>query len=127
MTSIETPQSVAAALPSLLVLDITEEVARELAAAEVRNGIAYLIGAPGTVIRAQERETGLFCDVEELLGRFVPADAADRTRHLSLLLGSGAEQIPFVDGKLCLGQWQRIMLFDLEGRGRGEWTLSLVG
>ena len=82
---------------------------------------------PGTLIRVQEREAGFFCDVEELLRRFVPQTAADRLKHLLFLLGPGTEQIPFVNRALCLGQWQRVMLFDLEGQSRGGWTLSAVG
>lgn len=129
MTSIEIShsESVAAALPTLLVRDITEGVASELTCGTVDSGIASLTGEPGTLIRVQEREAGFFCDVEELLGRFVPQDAADRLKHLLFLLGPGTEQIPFIDRKLCLGQWQRVMLFDLEGRSRGDWTLSVVG
>ena len=129
MTSIEIPhsESIAAALPTLLVRDITEDVARALAQGEVDSGIAFLTGEPGTLIRVQEREAGFFCDIEELLGRFVPQNAANRLKHLLFLLGPGTEQIPFSDRKLCLGQWQRVMLFDLEGQSRGGWTLSAVG
>ena len=130
MTSIDVSthtDTVAAALPTLHVRDITEEVARAIAEADVAGGIAFLTGEPGTIIRIQERENGFFCDVEELLARFVPAGTADRTRHLSFLLGPGTEQVPFLDRKLCLGTWQRVMLFDLEGQGRADWTLRLVG
>ena len=129
MTSIEISHSetIAAALPNLLVRDITESVAGELARGTVESGIAFLTGEPGTLIRVQEREAGFFCDVEELLRRFVPQDAADRLKHLLFLLGPATEQIPFSGRKLCLGQWQRVMLFDLEGQGRGDWTLSAVG
>jgi thiamine phosphate synthase YjbQ (UPF0047 family) len=129
MTSIEIPHSetIAAALPTLLVRDITESVAGELARSKAESGIAFLTGEPGTLIRVQEREAGFFCDIEELLTRFVPQVAADRLKHLLFLLGPGTEQIPFSDRKLCLGQWQRVMLFDLEGQSRGDWTLSVVG
>ena len=99
----------------------------ELARGTVESGIAFLTGEPGTLIRVQEREAGFFCDVEELLARFVPQDSADRLKHLLFLLGPGTEQIPFSDRKLLLGQWQRVMLFDLEGQSRGDWTLSVVG
>lgn len=130
MTSIEISshsETIAAALPTLLVRDITEEVARELAESKIDSGIAFVTSEPGTLVRVQEREAGFFCDVEELFARFVPQDAVDRVRRLSFLLGPGTEQIPFAGGKFCLGQWQRIMLFDLEGQTRGAWTLSLVG
>lgn len=130
MTSIETvvhTDGVAAELPTLVVRDITEEVCAAVAAVEPENGIAFLRGEPGTIVRVQERENGFFCDVEELMARFVGVDASDRARHLAMLLGPGTEQVPFLGRKLCLGTWQRVMLFDLEGRHRSEWTLSVVG
>ena len=130
MTSTQTvvhTDGVAAVLPNLVVRDITEEVATALAAVEPQNGIAFLRGEPGTIIRVQERENGFFCDVEELMSRVVGADQGDRMRHLAFLFGAATEQVPFMDRKLCLGTWQRVMLFDLEGQHRSEWTLSVVG
>ncbi len=130
MTSIEThghAETLAAVLPTLQVRDITGDVAAALAAVEPQSGIAFLRGEPGTLIRVQERESGFFCDVEELMSRFVPTEQGDRLRYLSMLLGPGTEQVPFNDRKLCLGQWQRVMLFDLEGQSRSDWSLSVVG
>jgi thiamine phosphate synthase YjbQ (UPF0047 family) len=43
------------------------------------------------------------------------------------LLGSRTEQVPFTDGRLCLGQWQRVMLFSLEDEHRTDWSLTLLG
>ena len=63
MTSVEIPVSVAAALPNLTVLDITNEVQREISAAG-GSGIAFVSpnGDP-SLIRVQERETGFFSDL----------------------------------------------------------------
>ena len=59
MTSIEIPVSIAAALPSLAVMDITNDVSRQVASGEVKDGIAFLhADSPHTIIRVQERETG---------------------------------------------------------------------
>jgi thiamine phosphate synthase YjbQ (UPF0047 family) len=35
--------------------------------------------------------------------------------------------VPFVEGVLCLGQWQRILLFSLDAQHRPDWTLTLLG
>jgi thiamine phosphate synthase YjbQ (UPF0047 family) len=43
------------------------------------------------------------------------------------LLGSRTEQVPFAEGCLCLGQWQRIMLFSLDAEHRSDWSLTLLG
>ncbi len=127
MTSVEIPVSIAAALPNLTVLDITNDVKREIAA-NGGSGIAYVSpnGEP-SLVRVQERETGFFFDLECLLERLVPLEAEGRVRLIQLLLGPRTEQIPYRDGSLCLGQWQRILLVRFEDQGTDDWTLTLVG
>ena len=128
MTSIEVPYSIAAALPTLSVIDITNEVSKAVALDGRTDGIAYVHGVPATsVVRIQERETGFFEDLEVLLERLVPAGAAARERVLSALLGPRTEAVPFREGCLCLGTWQRILLFSLDAEHRGDWSLTLLG
>jgi thiamine phosphate synthase YjbQ (UPF0047 family) len=126
MTSVEIPVSIAAALPNLTVLDITNDVRREVAATG-GSGIAYVSpnGDP-SLVRVQERETGFFADLECMLERLVPLEAEERARLVSLLLGPRTEQIPFNDGRLCLGRYQRIFLLGFEDRCRDEWMLTIV-
>ena len=128
MTTVELPYSVAAALPSLSVFDITNEISRELSRSSVRDGIAYIRATePSSLIRVNERESGFFCDLEDLLARIVPLEIEQRERLIVMLMGSRAEQIPFADGSLCLGQWQRILLFGFNGDSRADWNLTLLG
>jgi thiamine phosphate synthase YjbQ (UPF0047 family) len=127
MTSIQIPYSIAAALPSLAILDITNDVAREVAASGFDHGIAYVSPVSSrTLVRVNEREGGFFEDFEELLERLVPSESRDREALISLLLGPVGDQIPFVGGRLQLGEWQRILLLALEG-GEPSWRLTLVG
>jgi thiamine phosphate synthase YjbQ (UPF0047 family) len=128
MTSVEVPYSLAAALPSLSVMDITNDVSREVAGAEVASGLAYLHTASElSLVRVQERETGFFEDLESLLERVAPATLRSRERLLAFLLGPRSEQVPFADGELLLGQWQRILLFSLDAQHRPDWSLTLLG
>jgi thiamine phosphate synthase YjbQ (UPF0047 family) len=127
VTSVEIPYSIAAALPSLAVLDITNEVAHEVAAAGFGSGIAYVTSTAESLVRVNEREGGFFSDLEALLLRLVPEDTDGRERLLAMLLGPRTEQIPFVDRRLCLGRWQRIMLFSFDESCRSEWTVTLLG
>ena len=128
MTSVEVPYSIASALPSLTVLDITNEVRRELAASGRESGIALVSPLDDVaLVRVQERESGFFCDLEDLLNRLVPRDQHDRGRLLCLLLGPRGEQIPFAGGDLCLGRWQRILLVDFEPPDEPRWNLTLLG
>jgi len=128
MTSIEVPYSIAAALPTLSVMDITNDVAKAVARDGRTDGIAYIHGVPAaTVVRVQERETGFFEDIEMLLERIVPSGSRSRERVLSALLGPRTEAVPFTEGCLRLGTWQRILLFSLDAEHRGDWTITVLG
>ncbi|MGB2952331.1 MAG: YjbQ family protein [Gaiellaceae bacterium] len=128
MTSVEIPYSIACALPSLTVLDITNDVSHELARAGHSDGIAYVSPSEEHyLVRVSERETGLFEDLEELLTRIVPLETPDRERLLAAVLGPRTEQIPFSDGKLCLGRWQRVLLYGLNGARSSGWNLTIIG
>jgi len=128
LTSVEVPYSIASALPSLTVLDITNEVVRELRGADYESGIAYVSPLDDVgLVRVQERESGFFTDLEELLTRLVPAEERDRARMLCMLMGPRTEQIPFVDAELCLGRWQRILLLGFDRPSRPRWELTLLG
>jgi thiamine phosphate synthase YjbQ (UPF0047 family) len=128
MTSVEVPYSIASALPSLTVLDITNEVRRELRDSGYESGIAYVSPLDAmALVRVQERESGFFTDLEELLTRLVPQEEHERERLLCMLLGPRTEQIPFSDGELCLGRWQRILLLGFERPSQPRWELTLLG
>ena len=127
MTSVEVPYSIASALPSLTVLDITNDVKRELALSGQESGIAYVTPWEDfALVRVQERESGFFSDLEELLTRLVPQEQRERERQLCLLLGPRTEQIPFSGGELCLGRWQRILLLGLDRPSEPRWNLTLL-
>src|SRR5262249_60141665 len=98
MTSVEIPLSIAAALPNLTILDITNDVQREVAASG-GSGIAFVSpnGDP-SLIRVQERETGFFSDLECLLERLVPLEAGARGRLGSLPPPPRAAQSPLPAG-----------------------------
>ena len=128
MTSIEVPYAIAAALPTLSVMDITNDVAKTVASDGRPDGIVYVHGVPASsVVRIQERETGFFEDVEVLFERLVPGATPSRERMLSALLGPRTEAVPFKEGCLCLGTWQRILLFSLDAEHRGDWSVTIIG
>ena len=127
MTSVEIPYSIASALPSLTALDITNEVRHELRDAGEESGIAYVSPLDDVaLVRVQERESGFFSDLEDLLTRLVQLEERERERLLCLLLGPRTEQIPFSDGELCLGRWQRILLLGFERPSEPRWNVTLL-
>ena len=128
MTSVEVPYSIASALPSLTVLDITNDVRRELAGSGHASGIAYVSPLDDVaLVRVQERESGFFSDLEDLLTRLVPQEERERERLLCGLLGPRSEQIPFRNGELSLGRWQRILLLGFDRPSRPRWNLTVLG
>ena len=128
VTSVEVPYSIASALPSLTVLDITNDVKRELLGSGLESGIAYVSPLDDiALVRVQERESGFFSDLEDLLTRLVPQEERERERLLCGLLGPRSEQIPFRNGELSLGQWQRILLLGFDRPSRPRWNLTALG
>ena len=128
MTSVEVPYSIAAALPTLSVMDITNDVSQSVARADCRDGIAYVHPRHSlAIVRVQERETGFFEDLEVVLERVVPSGQPNRERMVAALLSPRSEQVPFTGGTLCLGRFQRIMLFSLDAEHRSDWSLTLLG
>ena len=128
MTSVEVPYAIAAALPTLSVMDITNDVSQEVARSGRPDGIAFIHAAHDlSLVRVQERETGFFEDLECLLERVVPAEARSRERLVAMLLGTRSEQVPFLEGSLCLGKWQRVLLFSLDAEHRADWSITVVG
>jgi thiamine phosphate synthase YjbQ (UPF0047 family) len=128
VTSVEIPYSIACALPSLTVIDITNDVTRELRRNGHHDGIAYVSPTDETgIVRVNERESGFFEDLEDLLARLVPHEVNDRERLVRYLIGARTEQIPFRDGQLCLGTWQRVLLLGFDGSTPGGWILTAVG
>ena len=128
MTSVEIPYSIACALPSLTVIDITNDVSHDLGRNGHSDGIAYVSPTEETgVVRVNERETGFFEDLELLLERLVPTDVDERERMVRFLLGPRTEQIPFRDAELCLGRWQRVLLLGFDGTSPGGWVLTTIG
>jgi thiamine phosphate synthase YjbQ (UPF0047 family) len=128
MTTVEVPYSIAAALPTLSVMDVTNDVSQVVARSGRADGIAYIHPlSPLSIVRVQERETGFFEDLEVLLERIVPGGHPSRARLVAALLSPHHEQVPFCDGRLCLGRFQRIMVFSLDAESRAEWSVTLLG
>jgi len=128
VTTVEVPYSIAAALPTLSVMDVTNDVSQIVARSGREDGIAYVHPAgPLSIVRVQERETGFFEDLEVLLERIVPGGHPARARLVAALLSPHYEQVPFSGGRLCLGRFQRIMVFSLDAESRAEWSVTLLG
>ena len=116
-------------------IDITDDVFAAVEKSEIHDGLVTVFTRhTTTAIIIQENEPLLLEDFKEFLGRIAPRqgdyrhnDFDRRTVHMhddecpnghshcqQLLLGS-SETIPLIEGKMPLGEWQRIFMVELDG------------
>ncbi|MGD2207182.1 MAG: secondary thiamine-phosphate synthase enzyme YjbQ [Anaerolineae bacterium] len=113
------------------ILNITDEVAREIRSTGLRDGIVTVFTPSSTsALTTIEFESGAVHDLQQLFDRIAPPDIDYRhnlrwgdgnghshVRHA--LLGSSLT-IPFVDGQMTLGTWQQIVFVDFDNRDRSR-------
>ena len=109
--------------------DITSTIARSVSQSRLRSGIAtvFVVGSTAGVTTI-EFEPGAVHDLNAVFESLAPRDA-DYRHHLrwgddngssharAALLGPSLT-VPFKDGKLLLGTWQQIALFEFDTRPR---------
>jgi len=121
------------------ILDITRQVAQEVAGSGLKDGTAtvFVTGSTGGVTTV-EYERGLLSDLQKLFDRVAPSNIpyehnlrwGDGNGHAHVrasLLGASLT-VPFVDQRLTLGTWQQIVFIDFDNRPRSrELVLQLMG
>jgi secondary thiamine-phosphate synthase enzyme len=121
------------------IIDITPQVAREVAGSEVSNGTVTLFLAGSTAgLTTIENEPGLISDFKEMWDRLIPTTIPyrhDRAwgegngySHVRASLLGASLTIPVVNKSLALGTWQQIVLVDFDNRPRSrEVVLQIMG
>ena len=121
------------------ILDITPQVAKQLAGAEINNGKVTLLVAGSTAgISTIEYEPGLLSDFQSMWERNVPRNVPynhDRAwgegngfSHVRASLLGASLVVPFNNKKLTLGTWQQIVLVDFDNRPRSrQIILQIMG
>jgi secondary thiamine-phosphate synthase enzyme len=126
-------------------VDITDQVMEAVREAAITNGFAVVFSRHTTAaVRINENCPHLLQDMEDMLRRLAPPEGEYRHNvyahafsqngerpnghsHCQHLLLGASEAVPVVEGKLLLGQWQRIFLVELDhGRDR-EVVVQLIG
>ena len=129
----------------IAITDLSAEIEARLAASGIRQGFVLLSSRhTTTALTVNEHEARLLEDIRGFFQRLVPADAGYKHNdihlrdcppdepenahsHLIALLLGTSENVPVVDGKLGLGQWQSVMLVELDGPRRRSVSLQIVG
>jgi len=104
--------------------EITDEVERKIDKSSVRTGIvtAFVQHTSCSLIIMENADRTARKDLEEFFERLVPEDTDyfvhtaeggdDSTSHIRMALTRTSETVPIVDGRMQLGTWQGIFLFE---------------
>jgi secondary thiamine-phosphate synthase enzyme len=119
--------------------DVTRLVIEGLRESAMSNGLATVsvVGSTAAVTTI-EFEPGAVADINALLERLAPRAGAyqhhlrwgddNGSSHVRAALVGPSISIPFADRRLLLGQWQQIMLLELDTRGRQrQLVVQLMG
>ena len=129
-------------------IDVTSDVEKALVNSGIEEGYALVYSRHTTCgVLLNERETGLLGDLEQVLGRLVPQgdyykhdDWEIRTEnmhpdetpnahsHLRQVVGGRiSEYVPVSEASLMLGEWQRIMILELDQAKEREILIQVCG
>jgi secondary thiamine-phosphate synthase enzyme len=115
--------------------EITTQVERVVGSSGVRTGTAtvFVQHTSCSLVIYENADPSARTDLHEFFERLVPEDTPwfvhtcegpdDMPSHLRMVLTRTSEVIPVVDGRLALGTWQGIFLFE---HRRAPHTRSLV-
>jgi secondary thiamine-phosphate synthase enzyme len=132
----------------LSVVDLTDDLRRAIKDSGVTDGCAVAFCAHTTcVLMINELEDGAIEDIGRTIEALVPVDGyyahddmARRTQNLTeneringaahvgaMLLGGSAHPIPVTAGEPLLGEWQRLMLLELDEPKARTITFQVFG
>jgi secondary thiamine-phosphate synthase enzyme len=106
------------------LLEITDTVAREVAGSGLVRGVATVFcqHTSCSLVVMENADPSACRDLEDWLDRLVPGDdphfthtlegADDMPSHIKTALTRTSESVPFADGRLLLGTWQGIYLWE---------------
>jgi secondary thiamine-phosphate synthase enzyme len=105
-------------------VDITDDIQDAVSAAQVARGRATVFSPTDRCpIVMNERESGLLKDIRAAVGRIQDANGTG----VPTTIGAKSVVIPIVDGRLRLGTWQRVLLFELDEPGERSVFVQIVG
>jgi secondary thiamine-phosphate synthase enzyme len=103
--------------------EITDEVGKIVEQSQIANGIVsvFVRHTSCSLIIMENAAPAARRDLEKFFERLVPENADyehddegadDSTSHIRMVLTQTSEVVPIVDGRLQLGTWQGIFLFE---------------
>jgi len=120
--------------------EITEDVQSKIDKSGVRNGTVtvFVQHTSCSIVIMENADPTARRDLEEFFDRLVPEDADyfthnaegsdDMPSHIRMVLTRTSETVPIADGKMQLGTWQGIFLFEhRRAPNRRKVFVTLVG
>lgn len=120
--------------------EFTDEVARELGSSGLRHGVVTIFcqHTSASLVIMENADPSARRDLEAWLDRLVPEDdshfthttegADDMPAHIKMALTRTSEQVPFAEGRLLLGRWQGVFLWEhRHRRHERKIVLTFVG
>ena len=105
-------------------MDITDDLQELIGRTGVVGGRATIFSPSDTCpILVNEKESGLLRDIKRAVDKV--AESGDHSPPTTL--GAKSVVFPVVDGRLRLGIWQRILLFELDQPRERAVILQIVG
>lgn len=104
--------------------EITDDVQSKLSKCRVKNGIVtvFVQHTSCSIVIMENADPTARRDLEQFFDHLVPEDADyfthnaeggdDMPSHIRMVLTRTSESIPIVDGRIQLGTWQGIFLFE---------------
>jgi secondary thiamine-phosphate synthase enzyme len=120
--------------------EITDEVQNKIDKCGIRNGTVavFVQHTSCSMVIMESADPTARRDLEEFFDRLVPEDADyfthgsegsdDMPSHIRMALTRTSEMVPIADGKMQLGTWQGIFLFEhRRGPHRRRVALTIIG
>lgn len=121
------------------MIDITDEIAREIKKSNINSGIATIFITGSTAgVTTIEYENGVLQDYKDMWKRNVPSNMVyqhdqrwgdgNGYSHVRASLQGPSLVVPFAGKKMMLGTWQQIVIVDFDNRSRSrDIVLQLLG
>jgi secondary thiamine-phosphate synthase enzyme len=120
--------------------ELTDEIQRKIDKCGLRNGLVtvFVQHTSCSLIVMENADPTAREDLEEFFERLVPENSDyfvhtteggdDSTSHIRMVLTRTSETVPIVDGKMQLGTWQGIFLFEhRRAAHRRKVSVTIIG
>lgn len=120
--------------------EITDEVQGKINKSGVRNGTVtvFVQHTSCSIVMMENADPTALDDLEEFFNRLVPEDADyfmhgsegsdDMPSHIRMVLTRTSETVPIADGKMQLGTWQGIFIFEhRRAPHRRKVSITMIG